>query len=206
MRRRFAAVMFLLSNTGPKSRRTHRLLLGGILAAATIVFASAGHAFRSLVPDGASITGGSGNDVDVYGVGAYWDRPCECAFLERFGFDTRIVGQIAYWHGRESSEGHGSLWDAGLTPMLRWTSAPGPLAVYAEIGIGVHFLSATRINEQRQFGSAFQFGEQGGAGLVFGPGGRYELGVYIQHISNAGIKEPNNGITYIAGVLRAAFH
>ena len=88
--------------------------------------------------------------------------------------------------------------------MLRWTTAAASVAVYAEIGVGVHLLSATRINEQREFGSALQFGEQGGAGFIFGAG-RYELGVYVQHISNGRIKEPNDGITYVAGVLRAAF-
>ena len=44
--------------------------------------------------------------------------------------------------------------------------------------------------------------EQIGAGFTFGPRDRYEAGIYVQHVSNADIKEPNYGLTYAGAILR----
>ena len=75
---------------------------------------------------------------------------------------------------------------------------------YLEAGIGVHLLSHVRINNDRDLSTAFQFGENAGAGIAFGENHRFELGVYVQHESNASIKEPNPGLTYLGVVLRVA--
>jgi hypothetical protein len=89
--------------------------------------------------------------------------------------------------------------------MLRW-AGPGVSGaqLFIEAGVGVRLLSATRINEDRGLGSAFQFGETGGLGISFGEHHRYEVGAYVQHVSNGSIKQPNNGLTYYGVVLRAA--
>ena len=60
----------------------------------------------------------------------------------------------------------------------------------------MHLLSATSLNAQRQFSTAFQFGDHVGVGVRFGDKGKYELGYRYQHFSNAGIKEPNQGVNY----------
>jgi Lipid A 3-O-deacylase (PagL) len=156
-------------------------------------------------PDGAALTVGYGDQVAIYGVAAYWDSLCACAILKDHGFDTRLVAQVAYWRGRQRPTAHESLWDASLTPMLRW-AGPGVSGaqLFIEAGVGVRLLSATRINEDRGLGSAFQFGEIGGLGISFGERQRYELGAYVQHVSNGSIKQPNDGLTVFGVVLRAA--
>jgi hypothetical protein len=159
----------------------------------------------SLAPDGLALTGGNGNGVDVIGVAANWNfAGIERAFDLR-GFESRLVGQVSYWRGTQRPTEHGSLWDFSVTPMLRWT-APGTDAprFFAEAGVGIHLLTATRINNERIFSTAFQFGEQAGGGFSFGPEHRYEIGAYLQHVSNAGIKKPNDGLTYIGVVFRVA--
>jgi len=190
--------------------RAGRALAASRLAATATLVASAilapvAEAEVSFAPSGAEITVGDGNNVTIYGAALHWDSLCVCAALKEYGFDTRLVAQLAYWHGREEPAERSSLWDVSLIPFLRWVG-PQVSAVrpFAEIGVGAHLLSATRINTERNFGSAFQFGEVGGVGIAFGERQRYELGAYIQHISNAGIKEPNNGITYFGAVLRTA--
>ena len=55
---------------------------------------------------------------------------------------------------------------------------------------------------ENQFGTVFQFTEIMGAGLRFGPCNTYETGIRIEHMPNADIKQPNNGLT--AGLLRIA--
>jgi hypothetical protein len=53
-------------------------------------------------------------------------------------------------------------------------------------------------------GSAFQFGDHLGAGLVFGGHGQFDLGYRFLHLSNADIKRPNNGINFQQ--VRFAYH
>jgi hypothetical protein len=189
-----------------RSRRAPPLLvLASIAALAIVSAASAPHALAaSLAPDGAALSVGDGNNVTVYGIAAHWDSLCTCAALKERGFDTRLVTQLAYWHGREHPAERSSLWDVSVTPMLRWVGPQAAARWFVEIGIGVHLLSATRINTERNFSTAFQFGENAATGIAFGERQRYELGVYIQHVSNGGIKEPNDGITYFGLAVRVA--
>jgi hypothetical protein len=160
----------------------------------------------ALSPDGAVLTFGQGHAVFVSAAALYWDGLCQCVYLKEHGLETRLVGQVAYWHAQQHPTEHSSLWDVGITPFLRWL-APGSYSVqpYIEGGVGVHLLSHTRINNDRNLSTAFQFGENAGAGIAFGEHHRFELGVYIQHESNAHIKEPNPGLTYFGAVLRVGF-
>jgi hypothetical protein len=188
---------------GPSSTLRAR---GLSAAAVVLVTASASaHAGESLAPDAVALTYGYGKSVAVYGFALHWDPLCACAELKAHGVETRLVAQVAYWEARQRPTANASLWDTSLTPVLRW-SAPDMAEVrwFIEAGVGAHLLSATRINNDRVFSTAFQFGESAGTGFAFGDHHRYELGVYVQHVSNARLKEPNNGLTYLGAVLRAA--
>src|SRR6266567_2700924 len=173
--------------------RSQATALKAMLFLAAAGFASMCFADSIRAPDGIAFTGANGNQTDIFGVGTYWNSLCQCAPLKERGFDTRLAAQIAYWHGNERPTDHESLWEASVTPYLRWTTpAIGPVALFAEVGLGASLLSATRINTERHFGSAFQFNEQGNVGVAFGPHNRYELAGFVRHVSNGGIKEPNN--------------
>jgi lipid A 3-O-deacylase len=73
---------------------------------------------------------------------------------------------------------------------------PSSISPYVEGAIGFHLISPVRLEESRGFSTAFQFGDHIGAGARFGEHGRYDLGLRFQHLSNAGIKKPNNGINF----------
>jgi hypothetical protein len=110
-------------------------------------------------------------------------------------------GQLSRWHGREAAAMNSVIWDTGLTPSIRLESVSlEGSSPYLELGIGAHVLSETRINHHRAFSNAFQFGEFVGGGLRFGHQGTMWWGVRIQHISNGGIKEPNDGVTFVQGL------
>jgi lipid A 3-O-deacylase len=191
-------------------RGPYACLRTGVRILASLVVASAAlvppaQAADSLAPDGVEVTYGYGHAVAIYGAAVRWDSLCTCAALKALGFDTRLVGQVAYWHARERPTPHGSLWDTSVTPVLRWSTPDfAGMRGFVDAGLGVHLLSATRINNDRVLSTAFQFGEAAGAGVAFGEHHRYELGAYVQHISNARLKEPNNGLTYFGAVLRMA--
>lgn len=189
------------------SRATARLVLLA-LAPATILLATLpveASATDLRGPDDFAVSVGYGSDVDAFGVAAAWKFARDRAELEENGLDARLVAQLSYWYGRQRPTPNPSVWDVGLMPMLRWT-APGADSprFFAEGGVGVNLLSSTRINNDRVFSTAFQFGEQGGIGVALGGGDQYELEVFVQHVSNANLKRPNDGLTYAGLLFRAA--
>jgi lipid A 3-O-deacylase len=66
---------------------------------------------------------------------------------------------------------------------------------YWEAGFGGYLLSKTINNDENRLPSAFEFGSHIGAGLRLAK--NHTLGVAIQHLSNAGIKQPNGGIDLV---------
>lgn len=112
-------------------------------------------------------------------VGAYWDL------------------NLAHWRGerfRDIPDARLSLNSIGITPVLRLQN-DSLKGLYAEIGIGAHILSAHYDNNGHQLSTRFQFGDHLGIGYVFR--NNVELGLKIQHFSNAGIKKPNDGVDFL---------
>jgi hypothetical protein len=151
------------------------------------------------------LEGGRGDELTAGGVG--WELPLEAACDEaRNRWQLGALIRVDRWRGREPAPAPHSIWDASITPFLRWRVAkPFDARLYLEGGIGVHLLSHTRINSNRELGTAFQFGEYIGASLELGREGQYSLGMRLQHISNGGVKRPNDGITYPMIVFSTSF-
>jgi lipid A 3-O-deacylase len=61
---------------------------------------------------------------------------------------------------------------------------------YVEAGIGVALFDSTEM-EDNDLGSSFQFEDRLGLGVRFA---NQEVGIRAIHYSNAGIKQPNDGI------------
>ena len=98
--------------------------------------------------------------------------------------EWRLAG---YW------ELSGAIWesevdnavDVGFTPVFRIVRQ----SYYVEAALGFHLIGG-----HRSFSSSFQFAEHIGAGVV---NGRYSLGLHLQHLSNAGIENPNPGMNFL---------
>jgi lipid A 3-O-deacylase len=148
---------------------------------------------ESYAPDHATASRGYGSEVAVFGVRERWDLPARWQRLAGHDIDLRLDAQLARWRGTGRPRAHGSLWDVGLTPVLRWTMPNSDAAhLFVEGGSGVHALSTTRINDDRQVGFAFQIGQIARAGVAFGARGEYEVEVFVHHVSNADIKPSAN--------------
>jgi lipid A 3-O-deacylase len=143
--------------------------------------------------DSLTLQSGTGNEVHVAGLG--WETPLAWGCL---GSDRPYAGllfRLDEWHGHRR-EGR-DVADASVTPFLRYElGRPLAMPIYGELGIGAHLLSRTRIDYERRFSTAFQFGEFAGLAMSFGDHRQYEIGARIQHVSNGGIKRPNDGLTY----------
>jgi lipid A 3-O-deacylase len=153
-----------------------------IFAAVLFLFAaSSAHALDSV-----SMEIGSGSrQVDMWRLGLQWN--IESHWLEERKWNLYWDAVLGTWDSDT-----GSLVDVGLTPVFRY--APAEHGPYAEGGIGVHILSETDISSAIDFSTQFQFGSHLGAGYRFN---RYDLSLRLQHLSNAGIKNPNPGINFL---------
>jgi len=156
--------------------------------------------------EGLSAQVGVGNYVDVVGIGITSGEWRRWSIGEDWSLSAYGTGGVAYWHGRANHPQNEDIVDMSAAPVLRLgRSKPEGFAPYVEASIGVHLLSHTRINEGRQFSTAFQFGEFLGAGVTLGDNGQYDLGLRVQHVSNGGIRNPNDGLTYGALVFQCRF-
>jgi hypothetical protein len=104
---------------------------------------------------------------------------------------------VGYWRWSDRAfQGSGELWEIAATPVFRLQRAMRTRAglwPFVEAAIGAHFISDTTISS-REMSTNFHFGSHLGLGTRFGPEKRYDLVLRLQHLSNAGIREPNPGI------------
>lgn len=92
---------------------------------------------------------------------------------------------VGVWRVPEP-EGRTRGYEASVTPIWRRENSTG----YLEGGIGAYLLNTIN-NGKHRLPSSFEFGSHVGAGVFLGP---MRVGLALQHVSNAGIKEPNGGI------------
>lgn len=105
---------------------------------------------------------------------------------------------IARWYGEQVADNNQTVTDIGIMPVFRYApSETAAIAPYLEAGIlGMHLISPTYLYSDRKFSTAFQFGNILGFGISLGEHRRFEIGYRYQHVSNADIKLPNNGMDF----------
>ncbi|NQD91978.1 acyloxyacyl hydrolase [Pseudomonas sp. CrR25] len=91
-----------------------------------------------------------------------------------------------FWEGDETASNH----SLSFSPVFVYEFAGANVRPYVEAGIGVAFFSSTEL-EDNDLGSSFQFEDRLGFGLRFAD---QEVGLRALHYSNAGLKQPNDGI------------
>ena len=136
-------------------------------------------------------------NVNLYRLNAQWDWSRKLVEFGNWNLGGYWETTAGYWDNHSAARTHASIVELGFTPVFRIQQTKrSALAPYVEAGVGVHLLSATSLSPQRQFGSSFQFGDHVGLGVRFGDKGQYDVGYRYQHLSNAGIKGPNQGINF----------
>ena len=152
--------------------------------------------------DGIAIEAGGGDSTDMGRVAIQWD------WNKRWfqGQEWHVGGYwdlgIGYWTRDALAGQNGDITEIGLTPVFRLqrNNLQGP---YAEAAIGFHVLSKSTIGDKR-FSTLFQFGDHLGFGYRFGVKSAWDVSYRYQHLSNGGIKDPNNGINFHQ--LRLQYH
>ncbi|MCC7080123.1 MAG: acyloxyacyl hydrolase [Burkholderiales bacterium] len=159
--------------------------------------------------DGMSVELGTSDSsnasVDMARVGVQWNWPWRWALGDNWQIGGYWDLSLGYWDNDSRNRTTSSIVDVGFTPVFRLQQkTPGALAPYLEAAVGFHYLSKSSVADERRFGSRFQFGDHIGLGLRFGPRHAYDVGYRYQHLSNAGIKQPNQGINFHQ--LRLQYH
>ena len=149
----------------------------------------------ALAVDSVFATLGGDRNIVVYGGGfgwgPWWSMPMEGDRLLSLSGIASVTG----WDNRYKPINK-SLVAFGAYPILRFdTGQIAGVVPYVEAAIGFNLLTHTWI-EERRLSTAFQFGEFVGVGAAFGDKREFDIGVRYQHISNADIKRPNDGLTY----------
>jgi lipid A 3-O-deacylase len=154
--------------------------------------------------DSVAVWLGSGNHADLAGVSIQWDARAPVREYDASRLTRHLELAASYIQGRARSEHNNDIAVVGATPVLRLERPQGNLTLFLEGGIGIRLLSDATLYDNRHFSTAFQFGELLGVGLRFGPRQIYEVGMRVEHISNGGIKEPNDGISF--ATIHWAYH
>jgi lipid A 3-O-deacylase len=158
--------------------------------------------------DGVSISAGpddSGNaSVDLYRVGVQWKWDKRWLQTENWHLGGYWDLQGGYWDNTSRDKTNAGLWELAFTPVFRvQQNEISGFAPFVEFGVGAHLLSKTSVSDERQFSTNFQFGSLVGIGARFGHKDAFELSYRYQHLSNASIKHPNNGINF--NILRIGY-
>jgi len=138
-------------------------------------------------------TTGSGR-TDVGRVSVQWDWSKRWFQAEGWHLGGYWDASLGHWKSNVRPGQNDTITDIGITPVFRFQN-DNLAGLYLEAGIGFHWLSKTRIGDRR-FSTQYQFGDHAGFGYRFGGKGTYDLGYRFQHLSNAGIKKPNDGIDF----------
>jgi len=130
--------------------------------------------------------GQTGDSTMTYRLGTQFD-------FDRSWFASdvgRLTGYwdaaYTYWEGDETASNH----SLSLSPVFVYEFAGERFKPYIEAGIGIAAFSSTEL-EDNELGSSFQFEDRLGVGVRFAD---QEIGVRALHYSNAGIKDPNDGV------------
>ena len=138
---------------------------------------------------------GDGTNTDMGRVAIQWDWKSRWLQGQNWHLGGYWDLGAGYWHRDHVRPGQNEdIAEIGLTPVFR-VQQNDLQGFYGELGIGFHVLSKTSLGDKR-FSTAFQFGDHLGAGYRFGAKGAFDLGYRYQHLSNASIKRPNNGINF----------
>ncbi|QMV64670.1 acyloxyacyl hydrolase [Pseudomonas berkeleyensis] len=157
--------------------------LCALAAAATLSFAVIGSVQAA---DVTAAIGQSGDSTMVYRLGAQWDW--NTSWLQ--SSVGRLTGYwdlgYTYWDGDKTASNH----SLSFAPVFVYEFAGETVRPYIEAGIGVAAFASTELEDNR-LGSSFQFEDRIGVGLRFSG---QEIGLRALHYSNAGIKQPNDGV------------
>ena len=156
------------------------------------------------VPSSLFVQYGVADSTRELAAGATWDWAWSKPFAT-----GRVTG---YWESslsRWSYDGQRKatwLGKVEVTPVFRYRPNSGTSPWFGEAAVGLTLMTTLYATDRKSFSTRFNFGDHIAVGRNFGAGGRYELALRIEHLSNAGIQHPNPGENFAQVRLSYRFH
>jgi lipid A 3-O-deacylase len=111
---------------------------------------------------------------------------------------------VSHWDA-PGAGGRSGFTQVGVAPLVRWNFGGGRSPWFAEAGIGLSAMDRHFVTPDKQFSTSFNFVDIVGAGRRFGAGGKQELSLRLQHVSNGGYRKPNPGENFLQLRYASAF-
>jgi hypothetical protein len=167
------------------------------IAAVVLVAAGGGPSFAApwAAPDRVFLQLGRAQSTSTVTVGAGWDWSWRRQWThgDWSGHTEASVGRWLHSGSLDRRESDNT--QLGLTPTLRFTSRTGRW--WLEGGIGANVITPRYAGNGKRFSTRFNFGDHIAWGWRFGPDGRVEVSLRLQHFSNASIRKPNPGEDFV---------
>jgi lipid A 3-O-deacylase len=149
---------------------------------------------------------GHGQSIDLHAISLQLDRTTPVREYSTALLTAHVEFGVGEFQGHPSSTSHATTRAFSVLAKLRWEPrAQSPITSFAEFGLGFGVFSDTLLGGARRIGSSVEFREALETGIRFGEHHQYELAVFGQHFSNAGLSHPNQGVTY-AGLSAAWYY
>jgi lipid A 3-O-deacylase len=150
------------------------------------------HADSASAPSAVFLEAGSGGGTHEQTAGLTWDWDKTWSIG-----GGRISGyweaSIARWSYTGETGRSTSLGKLEVAPMFRYRASDGASPWFIEGGIGLTLMNRMFASNRNRFSTRYNFGDHLAIGRSFGPQGQYEVALRLEHVSNAGLKEPNPG-------------
>ena len=148
-------------------------------------------------PDGYFVQGGpGGRGIWSASVGLTWPWAWKSSLV-----GTEVSGlteaSVSHWSAPTAVGGRRGFTQVALVPMFRFRPDQGRSQWFGEAGIGISAMDHHFVTTDKQFTTSFNFVDVLGVGRSFGASRAQEIGLRLQHVSNAGIKSPNPGQNFL---------
>src|SRR5262245_30208414 len=167
--------------------------LGGTTAVNT---AAAEEGLGRFAPTGVFVQAGRANDTTTLTLGLQWDWARSWQFGERGRVSGYNEISIGHWSA-DNGGGSAVVTQIGFTPTFRYWPGGQNTGWFGELGIGVNVLTPVYRTREKEFSTAFNFGDHVAVGYRPDSMKGWEWSVRLQHFSNAGIDQPNPGENFV---------
>jgi len=147
-------------------------------------------------PDAMFAQLGSGASTHAWSTGWQWDWKSHWQLAESLSLTGYWELSLGRWYAENSWHHSERVWTTQIAtiPAVRLTDAWQP-DWYADFGVGPSLLVPLYITRERTFSTEFNFQTHLAIGRTLGMRGQHDLSVRIDHYSNAGLDQPNPGVT-----------
>lgn len=136
--------------------------------------------------DFSAAVGQTSESTSIARLGAQWDWDTSWMQSDVGRLTGYWDAGYTFWDGDETASNH----SISFSPVFVYEFAGETVKPYIEAGIGVALFADTEL-EGNDLSTSFQFEDRLGAGLRFSG---QEVGIRAIHYSNAGLKQPNDGV------------